>query len=905
MPPGACPHLARQAGWDAHSAPMPELLTGTVTFFFSDIEGSTRILRAQGEAWPWLLERHRALLRAAFAAHGGQEVGTEGDSFFAAFPTAPSATAAAVDVQRALAAEPWPAGAEIRVRIGLHTGEASFSAKTYVGLHVHRASRIAGVGHGGQVLLSSATRVLIEGALPDGVEVRDLGEHRLKDLEHPEHLWQLVIEGVPSDFPPISSLDATPNNLPTQLTTFLGREAEIAAVGALLAKHRLLTLTGPGGTGKTRLSLEVGARALRHYPDGVFFVELAAISDSELVPSTIAQALSLPDSGGRSPVERLVDHIGAKRVLLVLDNFEQVTGAAASVNQLLAACPNLGVVVSSRSTLGVSGEQEYPVPPLELPDPANLPSLARLSQFEAVALFIERARAVKPGFEVTNENAPAVAEICVRLDGLPLAIELAAARIRILTPQAMLGRLGDRLGLLSRGARDLPARQQTLRGAIAWSHDMLDEAERSLFAGLSVFVGGAGLDEIERVCGPEMSGEVLDALSSLVEKSLLRQPEDEGGEPRFVMLETIREFAIAQAVDRGRWEALRDRHLEVFASMAEGSGPLVMGSDKRRWLDRLEEDHDNLRAALSWAVERGQAEAALPMVASLWRFWQMRGHLVEGLERVEVALALPAAREHPQARADALSAAAGLAYWLADTERARALYQEEIAAREELGDRRGLAEAHYGISFTWSVMDLEDRATSSRAEEHVGLALAIFKELGDASGIGRCEWALANVFWGTLRIDAAREHGSHALEVFRSIDDRFMVGWSSYTLGLAAITTDHIEGGVPEARAEAGRLLADALRIFDDAEDLSGYALVLDTLAVLAVRDGDRERGARLAGAVGMLERASGTGLNVWNRKLVGYDPQELRNDPSLADAIAAGEAMTTAEAVAYALEPW
>ena len=881
---------------------MPELLTGTVTFFFSDIEGSTRLLRAQGEAWPEVLDRHRAVLRAAFDAHGGQEMGTEGDSFFAAFPTAPSAVAASVDAQRALAAEPWPPEAEVRVRIGLHTGEATVSDRTYVGLHVHRASRIAGVGNGGQVLISAATRALLRDALPDGVELRDLGEHRLKDLEQPEHLWQLVIEGLPNDFPPISSLDTTPNNLPTRLTTFLGREGEIVGVGTLLGDHRLLTLTGPGGTGKTRLSLEVAARALRHYPDGVFFVELAAITDPELVPSTIAQALSLPDRAGRGAIERVVDHIGASRVLLVLDNFEQVVGAGASVNQLLTACPNLAVLVSSRSVLGVSGEQEYPVPPLGLPDPANLPSLARLSQYEAVALFIERARAVKPDFEVTNDNAPAVAEICVRLDGLPLAIELAAARTRILTPQAMLPRLGDRLGLLSAGARDLPARQQTLRGAIAWSHDLLDDAERSLFAGLAVFVGSAGLGAIERVCAPETSGDLLDALSSLVEKSLLRQSEGEGGEPRFTMLETIREYAVEQAVGLGRWEVLRDRHLDVFAELAAESAPLVMGRDKRSWLNRLEGDHDNLRAAFGWAVERGDVSTALQMGSSMWRFWQMRGHIVEGLERVEAALALPGA-DLGAARADALSAAAGLAYWLADTDRSRGLYMEEIGAREALGDRAGLANAHYGISFTWSVMDLGNAETAAKAEEHVSQALAIFEELGDHSGIGRCEWALANVLWGTLRVAEARQHASHSLDVFRSIDDQFMVGWATYTLGLASLTDDHLAGGDPDARDDARARFGEALRIFDEAEDVTGYALVLDAIAILAVRDGDRRRGARLTGVVDRIERTSGTGLNLWQRSVLGFDSQELHEDPSLAADIAAGEAMTIADAVAFALE--
>ncbi|MDQ2690211.1 MAG: adenylate/guanylate cyclase domain-containing protein, partial [Chloroflexota bacterium] len=603
---------------------MPELLTGTVTFLFTDIEGSTRLLQAHGDVWPDVLERHLQLLRASFEAEGGREVGTEGDSLFVGFPTASGAVAGAVAAQRALAAEPWPAGIELRVRMGLHTGEAGFAADSYAGLNVHRASRIAGAGHGGQVLLSDATRTLAEEELPDDVTLRDLGEHRLKDLDQPERLWQLVIAGCRNDFPPVRSLDVA-NNLPTRLTTFLGREHEIAAIAKLLGENRLLTLTGPGGTGKTRLSLEVASRTMEQYRDGVFFIELAPISDPELVVPTIAQALNLPESAGRPALDRVSDHIGARRMLLVLDNFEQVVEAGSEVRRLLDACANLNILVSSRSVLRVSGEQEYPVPPLGVPDPARLPPLAALSQYEAVALFIERARAVKPDFAVTNENAPAVAEICVRLDGLPLAIELAAARIRLLTPQAMLKRLEHRLGLLAGGARDLPERQQTLRGAIAWSHDLLDGPERALFACLSVFVGGAGIDEIDQVCSDEIGSDALEVLGSLVEKSLVRQFEGVGGEPRFAMLETIREFAMEQALEGGRWEELRARHAGLFAALAERAAGDVMGPEKRTWLDRLEQDHDNLRSALGALAAAGATEKALRMSASLWRFWQMRG----------------------------------------------------------------------------------------------------------------------------------------------------------------------------------------------------------------------------------------------------------------------------------------
>ncbi len=884
------------------SPKMPELLTGTVTFLFTDIEGSTRLLQSDREGWSAMLARHQELLRTAFAAEGGAEVGTEGDSFFVAFPTAPGAVAAALAAQRALAREPWPDDAEVRVRMGMHTGEASFGTEGYVGLHVHRASRIASVGRGGQILLSDTTRSLVSEALPEGVELRDLGVHRLKDLDRPERLWQVVAPDLQSDFAPIASLDVVPNNLPTRLTTFLGRAREIAEISARLAESRLLTLTGPGGTGKTRLSLEVAGRSLEQFPDGVFFVELAPITEPELVAATIGQALGLPNRAGRSSVERLIDHIGERRMLLVLDNFEQVTAAAPSVNALLLGCENLAVMTSSRSVLRVSGEQEYPVPPLGLPDPAHLPPLTQLSQFESVALFIERARSVKPDFDVTNDNAPAVAEICVRLDGLPLAIELAAARIRIFTPQSMLSRLENRLGLLAGGAHDLPERQQTLRGAIAWSHDMLDEADRSLFACLSVFVGGAGLEAIEDVCGAEVTGDVLDALGSLVEKSLVRQSEGIGGEPRFGMLETIREFALEQSTARGSRDGLRRRHAELFAKLAEGWAGQVMAADKGLTLDRVEQDHDNLRAAMAWAIETTAADVAMRLGSALWRFWQMRGYLQEGLERLEQTLALPQSRDHPALRADVLDATAGVAYWLGDGDHARDLYQQEIEARRALNDRRGLAEALYGISFTWSIRGLLKDDNAQRAQEYVNEAKDIFREVGDNAGVGRCEWALSNVAWGTGRLEDSVRHAKEALVALEAVDDRFMVGWVEYTLGLAALSEHAVARGKPEQLVEARRGLLRALEIFAEAQDVSGYTLVLDAVALLALREGDRDRAARLSAAVAKLERTSGTGLNQWNREVLGFFPGELKADPALADAWAAGDSMTADEAVAYAL---
>ncbi|MBI3326484.1 MAG: adenylate/guanylate cyclase domain-containing protein, partial [Nitrospinae bacterium] len=461
---------------------MTELPTGTVTFLFSDIEGSTRLLQHLGDRYTGVLAEYRRLLRAAFQAAGGHEIDTAGDGFFVVFHRATDAVAAAVAAQRAIAAHPWPEGAPVRVRMGLHTGEPTLAVGGYVGLDVHRAARICAAGHGGQVLLSQTTRALAQHDLAEGMSLRDVGEHRLKDLQRPEHLFQLVTLDLPADFPPLKTLDSRPNNLPAQPTSLIGRAREgVAARGLLQRKDvRLLTLTGPGGTGKTRLGLQVAADMLDDFADGVFFVSLAPISDPALVTSSIAQTLGLRESEGRPLHERLKDDLRDKQMLLLLDNFEQVVSAAPLVAELLAGCSQLKMLVTSRVGLHLSGEHEFPVAPLALPDPKRLPAVEALSQYAAVELFIQRALAVKPDFGVTNENAPAVAEICVRLDGLPLAIELAAARIKLLPPKALLARLGSRLQLLRGGPRDVPDRHQTLRRAIAWSYDLLDADEQAL-----------------------------------------------------------------------------------------------------------------------------------------------------------------------------------------------------------------------------------------------------------------------------------------------------------------------------------------------------------------------------------------------------------------------------------------
>jgi predicted ATPase/class 3 adenylate cyclase len=868
-----------------------EIPIGTVTFLFTDIEGSTRLAQELGDGWPPLLERHREIARAAWAAEHGVEIGTEGDSFFVVFTTAPDAVAAATAVQRGLASEPWPEGATIRSRMGMHTGEGVLSGGSYVGLDVHRAARIANAGHGGQVLLSATTRALVEGSLPAGVTLRDMGEHRLKDLSRPERIWDLVIEGLSAEFPPLRTLNAVPNNLPTQLTSFLGRQREIAEGRQLLLNGRLLTLTGPGGTGKTRLSLQLAADAIDRFADGIYFVALGAISQSDLVLPTIAQALGLVDPGVQ-PLDRLVDHIGDRCFLLVLDNFEQVNDAAPQIADLLARAPKISILVTSRSPLRVSGEQEFPVPPMGVPDPKHLPDLEQLSTYESVALFTERAMAVRPDFGITSANAPAVAEICVRLDGLPLAIELAAARIRVLTPQAIMERLGDRLRLLSGGSRDLPERQQTLRGAIAWSHDLLDEADQRAFARFAVFAGGATLDAVERVVfDPDDHADPLDVLTSLVDKSLLREESEPDGEPRFRMLSTIREFATERLEARGEAEEMGERHSAwVLVLVQEGAAGLF-GPEQKAILDRYEREHDNIRAALGRAIAHDHAEMAMRIFTASWRFWQMRGYLAEAREHAERVLALPGSTDHPDARAAALEAAGGIAYWQGQLDFARPWYEEAVELARASGDDSRIANAIYNLSFTFTLEQQDQEQARALARE----AVEIYRRLGDEAGIGRSLWGEANTYYFFRDFAGGIDLAEEALAIFRRLDDRFMIGWTLYMLALYNLTLD---------RAAMRQLLEEALPLFTEIEDKSGYAMIFDAFGALFWTEGDTKRAIKLAGFASATEASTGTGLAKINRESAEFFPLTLTTDPELAAAFAEGQRMTVEQATELALRP-
>jgi predicted ATPase/class 3 adenylate cyclase len=582
---------------------MVELPSGTVTLLFSDIEGSTLLLARLGPAYADAVDGQRRVLRHAWAQHGGIELGTEGDSFFVVFPTALGAAAAAVQAQRDLHGYAWPGGERVRVRMGIHTGSPTVHDGSYVGMDVHRAARISGAAHGGQVVVSQATTHLIEGGLPSGVTLRDLGRHQLKSLESTEHLYQLVIDGLPNDFPPLKSLGAA-SSLPRPTTSLVGRDREMAELDALLDAPdvRLVTLTGPGGSGKTRLATEVARRMVNHYPDGVFFIPLASVTTADLMWKAIAEVLDVPPEQ-RTP-EGLFEHAAHHSALFVLDNLEQFPDADQAVAHLLNMAAQIVVIATSRRPLHVAGEREHPVPPLELAAGTDAEAATASG---AVQMFVEHARMVHPGFELTEDNAADVVELCRRLDGLPLAIELVAARVKLLTPTALLARFDRALDIAARSSQ-APTRQKTLRDAIGWSHDLLSPVQRTFFRRLGVFVGGADLEAITAVNADILdSADPLDLVADLVDASLATITGGVGGEPRISVLQIIRAYALDQLTVSGELDSIRMRHAQHYLELVQELSLLLHGEHYPVARMRFEIDHDNIRAALAWAVEPNEA----------------------------------------------------------------------------------------------------------------------------------------------------------------------------------------------------------------------------------------------------------------------------------------------------------
>jgi predicted ATPase/class 3 adenylate cyclase len=889
--------------------------TRTVTFLFTDIEGSTRLELELGTArYAAVRERHRELLRAAFAAHGGEERSTEGDSFFVLFDSARSGIRAAIDAQQALAAEPWPDGVTVKVRMGMHVGEALLEYGDVAGYDVNRAARIAATAWGGQIVVSDAVRALA-GDGGEAYELRSLGEHRLKDLLASERLAQVVAPGLPDEFPPLRSLDARPNNLPTQLTSFVGRETELEEALRLLSGTRLLTLTGPGGIGKTRLSLQIAAAVSDDFPDGIWFVPLEPVRERELVAPTIARVIGVTEKANRPISDGIAEAIGSGRVLFVLDNFEQAIDAAPIVPEMLARSPGLRILVSSRIALRVSGEQEYAVPGLPVPlDPSRLSELERLNlpadqravtaatleTFDAAQLFAARARAVRPGFELTDTNAPAVARITARLHGMPLAIELAAARIKLLSPEQIVARLEDHLSLLTAGSRDLPERQQTLRGAIAWSYDLLEPGTRRLLCRLSVFVGGCGLEIADDVCGPssEIGIGVFDGIATLVDQSLLRV-EDFGDTPRYVMFDAIREYAAEMLQANGECEAMEERRSRAFLELAEEAAPQLAGADQRRWLDRLEREHDNLRATIMWAANKPDPDVAVRVAFALWRFWQQRGYLNEAQTRLD-DLRGRGWDLAPLLRARLAEARGGVAYWQADQATAEACYKEALELWREIGDRREIANALYNRAYAdaaWIMGGQTGDATP--AKEMLNEALQIYRDLGDIAGEANILWALGSFQFFGSDMTGAEATYRQALDLHRASNNRTMAAWSLHMLALALVSQ--------QRPAEAKMAAREALTHFKEAGDVAGITLVLDDLSGVAIFDNDLERAGRMWGAARHLQAMTGADLAGFAETgfgSVSYPTARQALSPEDLERYAAeGAAMSIDEAVAYAFE--
>jgi len=816
-----------------------DLPSGTVTFLFTDVEGSTSLLHALGaHGYAEALVGHRRILREAFMAQRGVEVDTQGDAFFVAFPTAPGALRAAAAALEGLS------GGPIRVRMGIHTGTPLLGEEGYVGVDVNRAARIAAAGHGGQVLVSASTAALLG---TDGL--RDLGEHRLKDLSAPERIYQFGLE----EFLPLKSLYRT--NLPIPATPFLGREHELAEVLALLAQDdvRLLTLTGPGGTGKTRLGLQAAAEAAERHPDGVFWMPLAPLRDSDLVLEAAAQALGAKDG--------LAEHVADKSLLLLFDNFEHVVDAAGGLSELLAACPNLQLLVTSRELLRVPGEQAYPVPPLEPQDGTDL--------------FLARARAVLPSF-VADEAVP---ELCARLEHLPLALELAAARIRVLAPEQLLERLSKRLDLLKAG-RGVDPRQQTLRATIEWSYQLLNADEQQLFARLAVFAGGSTLETAEAVCEAD-----LDTLQSLVDKSLVRVRERD----RFWMLETIREYASERLEQSSEVDDLRCRHAEHFLALADEAEPHLRGNPKQ-WLDLLEHEHDNLRAALDNLQSSGKGELVLRLAGALPRFWVMRGHTREGLRQLEVALGVD---ERPTAaRARALNGAALMAFEVGDAPTATLRAEEALTLNRAIGDAWGIAYARFLLG--QAAITERDWV---RAQQLFEESVRVFRELGDEHYTLVATFNLAWMY-GELG-DTERDRALHEENLVRA---RAVGNQRMEALALSVLARYVSDEGRVE---EALSMLNAAYLIARDLGDRVESADILSRFADILASAERPTTAARVLSCSETLREEFGT-ERTWvasrNEETLARIGAQL-DETAFAEAWERGRTLTADEAVALALE--
>jgi predicted ATPase/class 3 adenylate cyclase len=804
-----------------------QVTSGIMTLLFTDIEGSTRLWEQQAERMSQALARHDALSRSAVEDNHGFIVKMTGDGMYAAFEDPADAVNAALTLQRALLDPASTNGVPLLLRYGLHTGVVERRNDDLFGSPVNRAARIMKAAHGGQILVSQAVFDNVRERLPSAVTLRDLGAIRLRDLATPEHVFQLVHPDLRQDFPALRSLAATPNNLPQQITSFIGRERELDEAKRLLAKTRLLTLFGMGGLGKTRLSLQIGADVIERYPDGVWFVDLAPIRDPALIPNETAQVLGVREEPGKPLVQTLSAHLKDRELLLILDNCEHHVSACASLaNALLRAAPMIRVLATSREALRVPGEQTYPVFPLTVPDRSA--SVETLSRSDAVQLFIERARLQKPGFSLTEKEAPAIAELCTRVEGIPLALELAAARMRSLSVADINTRLRDRFKLLTGGGRVLLERQQTLRALVDWSYDQLPENEQILFDRLSVFAGGFELPAAEEVCGvePLTPEDVLDLLASLVDKSLVMPEETDDG-TRYRTLETIRDYARVKLIERGELQAASERHCNYYFVMAKAGNRGLQGAEQPDWIRRLEAELDNLRAAIAYALEGGgDPIIAVKIEVALQGFRILRGYATEGRGNVRAMLALPAIQAMDIAKAHTLYVGAALADSQSDDWEAERMLETCLALRRDIGNQVDIAAT---LSTLAAVRLRLGDATRARAGETE--ALAIFRQLGDRSGEAIALLHLGEVCVHTGADDEAREFLEQSLAIAREVAYQETESDCERMLGQIALENSDL--------AAARGLFGRALEVCTSAGNKRGAAVALWWLGKVDIATGD------------------------------------------------------------------
>lgn len=861
--------------------------SGTVTFLFSDIESSTRQWEQHQEWMQWAFARQETLIREAMASCGGYVYKMIGDAFQVAFDTASCALHAAIAAQRALESQDWGEHGPIRVRMALHTGVTEERGDDYVGPALNRVARVLNAGYGGQILMTQATFDLLQDDLPPGIRLHDMGEHRLKDLLRDEHIYQVVAEDLQEKFPRLKTLSAMPNNLPVQRTSFVGREKEMAEVRRLIDSHRLVTLTGPGGTGKTRLALQVASELLESYEDGVWLVELAALSDPLLIPITTASALGIAESPGKSATQVLVEHLHSRSLLLIFDNCEHVLeDSLAMIDTLLGTCPNLHVLTTSREILGASGEANFRCPSLGVPNPRRSSTFEELAQSEAVQLFIDRAASVSPGLELTPQNIHQVARICQRLDGIPLAIELAAARVRMLTIEGIAARLDDAFRLLTGGSRSALPRQQTLRACIDWSYNLLSEQERLLLRRLSVFAGGWILEAAEQVCAdpvkPPAMGtahidlaeeDIFDLLGQLVDKSLVMAMPGEEGETRFRLLDTIRQYARERMLDEGDAPLVRDRHLAYYLLLAEEAEPHLRGKHQVKWLDRVESELDNIRFALEWSLS-GEVEAGMRLASALLWFWHIREFANEGAEWLVRLIEMDARQSpdpseqklpHRLARAKALRVAGMILLFRYQPERGTPMLRESAEIFRELGEagQVGLgitliylagapldweerfdmvkqaqellhdSEDRFYLAETMMVMGhlLAEKNELDQARRSMEDCLGLRMALDDLDGMGMVFTDIGNLDFRSGRGNQAVSLFQKAMECFQKVGNKRLVMNTQSTLGTLAL----LQGDIGEAtsRFEAG------IRMGKESGDRFAIGQALYDLGRLAWEQGD------------------------------------------------------------------